>query len=632
MKDSRICHLNDNNTMKKIPLFIIGIWFLSVSYLQAQENSPLHRIEKYGKWGYVDDKGNQVVSCKYNHAYPFYESELALVESEGQFGYINKQGQVKIPLQYKKAYPFSDSVAAVKKGGINKYGFINSKGEVIVKFDYSDVKWGFVEGYAWVKKGNSWGLINKSGVAEVDFQYSNISSFDPETGFADVVTKKGVIHYYDAKGNKFNYAKEREDANMPKKPKIEWQNVPVRTTEELYVLNAEIKSESEIEYYKVLLNGNEIGLVSKDLIALDHGITISKTLTLNEGTNTLKIKTENSGGEIIEERQIEYRPLQENAFIVWNQFPTVTNNPHVELDATIKSTFKNISFQIFQNGTELPRSKGSPDLGDNKLDDYLYSCEVKETFTLEYGKNTIKIVVKNAQGKEIETDCRDIKYTPRRIALVIGNEDYNILPLNQPVNDAEAIASRLDKLGFTVTYKHDLKKEQMITIANQFISDSRGSEVALLYFSGHGEQVGAISYLLPVDFDLKNDNCEDKGFPETYVLKSEAEMKIVIIDACRTMKTKGHIDDIEEMNQPNVFIAYSSAPNQNSYQGTGKYSIYTEALLKELGKANLKIDELFTNVADDVQETAKRMGKKQVPYNNNSLTKLTRVFVFNKQP
>ena len=429
-----------------------------------------------------------------------------------------------------------------------------------------------------------------------------------------------------------------DSINVFSKPLIAINILPSEITSSQISFTARIKSDSKIDYCKVFLNNIEIqednprNSLEDPMKKDNYSIIINKVMILREGSNIIRVKVKNAEGEIEEQRTIEYKPNKsENAFIVWNHFPTVTNDPHVELDATIKSTFKDLDYQVFQNESELPLSKGSPDWGDNKLDDFQFFCKIKRILTLEEGDNRIKIVVKNAQGKVFKTGQKVITYTPKekRIALVIGNQDYDKATLNQPVNDAKAIASKLEELGFTVTYKPNLNYNQMKTIADKFVSDSKGCEIALFYFSGHGEQVSATNYLLPVDFDFKKDHGEDRGFPATYVLKSEAEMKIVIIDACRTMNTKGPIDDLEKMNQSDVLFAYSSAPNQVSYQGTGKYSVYTEALLKELEKANLKIDELFRNVAATVKETAKRINIKQVPYTEGSLTK---DFIFNNQP
>ena len=412
--------------MKKILLFTIGIWFLSVGYSHAQENSTLHRFESDGKWGYVDDKGNRVISCKYDHAYPFYESDLALVESEGQFGYINKQGQVKIPLQYKKAYPFSDGVAAVKKAGINKYGFINSKGEEIVKFGYSDVKWGFVEGYAWVKEGKNWGMINKKGDKASGFNYVRLSDFDPNTGVTDAVKKDGATHYY-YKGKKYSSKRERNEAMNPR-PEILWPDIPAETKQPQFVLKAEVVSESEIEYCKVYLNGVEVlenDMPGGSFIAKDpeyYKVTINRTLALKEGTNSITIKAKNQGGETEEEKTIEFKKsIPVKALIVWNDIPATTLESQLKLDATVKSTVKEVYCRVLLNGIEVPKTKGSSIVEDSKEIEYKYKLSVTRTIVLQEGNNgdnIITIEVRNAKGGLVATDEKHVTYTKPALATI----------------------------------------------------------------------------------------------------------------------------------------------------------------------------------------------------------------------
>jgi len=46
-------------------------------------------------------------------------------------------------------------------------------------------------------------------------------------------------------------------------------------------------------------------------------------------------------------------------------------------------------------------------------------------------------------------------------ALVIGNGDYEGVPLSTPVNDADAMSSVLKSLGFSVEKKTDLNHSEM---------------------------------------------------------------------------------------------------------------------------------------------------------------------------
>ncbi len=64
-----------------------------------------------------------------------------------------------IQLQFDGAYSFSEGVALVKMD--DKYGYINSEGQVVIKQQYDDAGTGFSEGLVHVKIGEKWGYISK---------------------------------------------------------------------------------------------------------------------------------------------------------------------------------------------------------------------------------------------------------------------------------------------------------------------------------------------------------------------------------------------------------------------------------------------------------------------------------------
>ena len=94
----------------------------------------------------------------------------------------------------------------------------------------------------------------------------------------------------------------------------------------------------------------------------------------------------------------------------------------------------------------------------------------------------------------------------RRLALVIGNADYqNAAPLVHPVRDAAEVAAVLEKLGFAVDLQTDLDERSMQDALRNFGYAAPSADVALVFFSGHGIQVGGVSYLLPVDAVLRRE-------------------------------------------------------------------------------------------------------------------------------
>src|SRR5271157_1375004 len=84
-----------------------------------------------------------------------------------------------------------------------------------------------------------------------------------------------------------------------------------------------------------------------------------------------------------------------------------------------------------------------------------------------------------------------------RVALVIGNSNYahgGRLP--NPANDAAAVAEALRRVGFTVTSRQDLGKAQFEESLKTFTRDAANADVAVVYYAGHGMEMGGTNYLI----------------------------------------------------------------------------------------------------------------------------------------
>lgn len=95
-------------------------------------------------------------------------------------GYADKNGHLKIPAIYIKANPFSEGLAAVSKNdefGVEKWGFINTKGETVIDFKFSRRPSIFSDGYSLVqpvvKDQFDYAYINKSGDVEIQIKKDN---------------------------------------------------------------------------------------------------------------------------------------------------------------------------------------------------------------------------------------------------------------------------------------------------------------------------------------------------------------------------------------------------------------------------------------------------------------------------
>ena len=96
---------------------------------------------------------------------------------------------------------------------------------------------------------------------------------------------------------------------------------------------------------------------------------------------------------------------------------------------------------------------------------------------------------------------------PRKVALIVGNGAYkNVQPLANPPRDAKLIASTFRDLGFaTVTLAPDLDRDKFFAALHEFGVEAEKADWAVVYYAGHGMEIGGVNYLIPVDAKLKAD-------------------------------------------------------------------------------------------------------------------------------
>ena len=214
-----------------------------------------------------------------------------------------------------------------------------------------------------------------------------------------------------------------------------------------------------------------------------------------------------------------------------------------------------------------------------------------------------------------------------RTALVIGNANYDSAPLKNPVNDARDIANSLRKLGFDVTLLQDAGQNKMRRAINNFGRTLRDGGVGLFYFSGHGIQVDGKNFLIPVGASIESeDDVEIDSVAANRVLAkmntARNSLNIVIMDACRNnpfaRSFRSASRGLASMDAPKgTFIAYATASDNVASDGTGGNSPYTSALVQQLKKPGLKLEDVFKKVSAEVQ--IKTNGK-QVPWVGSNFT------------
>src|SRR5690349_4607215 len=76
--------------------------------------------------------------------------------------------------------------------------------------------------------------------------------------------------------------------------------------------------------------------------------------------------------------------------------------------------------------------------------------------------------------------------SPRRVAIVIGNDAYPGNALRNAANDARGMKRVLEKAGFAVQMHLNMAQQQMEGVIGEFTSSVKPGDVALFFFSGHG--------------------------------------------------------------------------------------------------------------------------------------------------
>src|SRR5207237_9449804 len=98
-------------------------------------------------------------------------------------------------------------------------------------------------------------------------------------------------------------------------------------------------------------------------------------------------------------------------------------------------------------------------------------------------------------------------WAEKRVALVVGNSNYqNAAVLPNPANDAAAIAATLKDAGFDVVESRlNLPAADMRRALRDFADQARDSDIAVVYYAGHGIEIDGTNYLIPTDARLERD-------------------------------------------------------------------------------------------------------------------------------
>jgi uncharacterized caspase-like protein len=221
-----------------------------------------------------------------------------------------------------------------------------------------------------------------------------------------------------------------------------------------------------------------------------------------------------------------------------------------------------------------------------------------------------------------------------RVALLIGNSTYReTAPLANPANDVTLLKEALDRAGFdTVEAANDLDRSAMVKTLRTFETKANGSDIALVYYSGHGMEMRGTNYLLPIDATLATDlDVEDEAVTLDRVERAVSgakRLRLIILDACRnnpfesSMARSGATRAVTrglsrvEPDSADTLVAFAAKAGTLASDGEGSNSPFAKALVSHLFTPGVDVRIALGQIRDAVLAET---GRKQEPFVYGSL-------------
>ncbi|MAP99457.1 MAG: hypothetical protein CMC51_01375, partial [Flavobacteriaceae bacterium] len=224
----------------------------------------------------------------------------------------------------------------------------------------------------------------------------------------------------------------------------------------------------------------------------------------------------------------------------------------------------------------------------------------------------------------------------KRLALVIGNANYDDGELKNPENDALLIQSTLLELNFEVILAINTESQRdLIEKIQEYGREIDNYDVGFVYYAGHGVQVNGENYLLPTKEKF---NCIDDvkyyGVPVSDMMKhftsASNKANVIILDACRDNPFEKPCNEelsrsfgdkspkgLAEIAPPaGSIIAFSTSPGDTASDGAGLNSLYCLTLVENMKKENVRLVDVFRNVRTTIRNES---GERQIPMEYDQL-------------
>ncbi|HET9018211.1 MAG TPA: caspase family protein, partial [Acetobacteraceae bacterium] len=217
----------------------------------------------------------------------------------------------------------------------------------------------------------------------------------------------------------------------------------------------------------------------------------------------------------------------------------------------------------------------------------------------------------------------------KRVALVVGDGNYEKAPLPTAANDAGLIAQTLQAAGFDVIGARDLDADGLRNSLRDFMAKVQAdpaNTVAMIYLSGYVVQLAGENYFIPVDAKMSHDtDIPIEGLRISDYTRQLASIRVkisvVVLDSAGPQPfveggnpIAGGLALVEA--SPNMLIAFNAAPGTVAPPQTGNYGVYAQALAEMIRTGGLSLPDVFDRVRLRVSENSKGA---QVPWDDQKI-------------
>ena len=227
-------------------------------------------------------------------------------------------------------------------------------------------------------------------------------------------------------------------------------------------------------------------------------------------------------------------------------------------------------------------------------------------------------------------------YAEKRVALVIGNNDYKNVPkLQKAVNDARTMGDTLKQLGFTVMVAENQTRVAFSQTLLAFDKAVDAGDTAFFFYAGHGFEIAGQNFLLPTDVPAASEGQEelvrDASVLADRIIERLQNKKvrtaILVFDACRNNPFErsgtravaggGGLAPMTQLPE-GVFSVFSAGPRQTaldrlSNTDDNPNSVFTRTFAKELTQPGVNLVQVAQRTRRLVAEMAETVSHKQIP-------------------